>query len=282
MATYAIGDLQGCHDEFMALLERIQFDREHDRLWLTGDLVNRGPQSLLALRAVRHLDAAVQVVLGNHDLHLLALANSINRKTRPDDTLDDILEAPDRDDLLEWLRQQPLLHDDPTLGYVMVHAGLAPAWDLAAAKACASDVSMALQANDHRFFDEMYGNEPSRWSASLTGTDRLRFAVNCLTRLRYVSADGSLLLKLKGPPATAPAGAIPWFLAPERRALDRKIIFGHWSALGYRATDEFISLDTGCVWGGQLTAVRLDLAGPPVQVDCQRREPPDPLGLLPD
>lgn len=282
MATYAIGDLQGCYHEFMALLDRLSFDRTQDQLWLTGDLVNRGPQSLLTLRAVRQLGGAVRVVLGNHDLHLLALAASNTRNMRADDTLADILAAPDREDLLEWLQHQPLLHDDPTLGYLMVHAGLAPEWDLATATACAAEVAKALQHDPQSFFAEMYGNEPACWSDALTGNERLRFAVNCFTRLRYVAADGRLLLKLKGPPASAPPEATPWFRSPKRRAIDRTILFGHWSALGYYAADGVLALDTGCVWGGKLTAVRLDPIGPPIQVDCQNPSPKDPLGILPD
>ncbi len=269
MAVYAIGDLQGCRDEFAALLDRLAFDPAHDRVWLTGDLVNRGPDSLGALRAVMGLGDAARVVLGNHDLHLLAVAHDPTRTLNAGDTLDDILSAPDRDELIGWLLRQPLLHEDPALGWTMVHAGLAPEWDLPTAAACAKEVSQALAADPRGFFAAMYGNQPDRWEAGLTGTDRLRFTVNCLTRLRFVAADGRLLLKYKGPVAGGPAGAFPWFQVPGRKSAGQRIVFGHWSALGYYEGEGVASLDTGCVWGGALTAVRLDAPAAPVQVACR-------------
>ncbi len=268
MAVYAIGDLQGCGDEFRALLDKLRFEPARDRLWLTGDLVNRGPASLATLRHVRALGAAVTVVLGNHDLHLLAAAIDPTR-LRPSDTLDEVLAAPDRDELLAWLAGLPLVHDDRELGWSMVHAGLPPEWDVATAAACGAAVSAALGADPRGFFTAMYGDQPDRWSDRLAGLDRLRFTVNCLTRLRFLTEDGRLLLKYKGPLDGAPKGARPWFRVPGRRSAGTRILFGHWSALGYHESDGVVSLDTGCVWGGALTAVRLDRAAPPVQLACR-------------
>jgi bis(5'-nucleosyl)-tetraphosphatase (symmetrical) len=268
MAVYAIGDLQGCYDEFRALLDELRFESARDRLWLTGDLVNRGPGSLATLRHVKALGAAVTVVLGNHDLHLLAAALD-PKHLRPSDTLDEVLAAPDRDELLAWLARLPLVHDDRALGWAMVHAGLPPEWDVATAAACAAEVSVALGADPRAFFEAMYGDRPDRWSPGLTGPERLRFTVNCLTRLRFLTEDGRLLLSYKGPPDGAPSGARPWFRMPGRRSADTRILFGHWSALGFYESDGVVSLDTGCVWGGALTAVRLDRAAPPVQLACR-------------
>ena len=274
MAVYAIGDLQGCYDEFRALLDRLRFEPSRDRLWLTGDLVNRGPASLATLRHVRSMGRAVTVVLGNHDLHLLA-ASLDRRQLRRSDTLDEVLAAPDRDELLAWLGRLPLVHEDPALGWAMVHAGLPPEWDLATAAACGAEVSAALAADPRDFFAAMYGDQPDRWSADLAGADRLRFTVNCLTRLRFLGADGRLLLKYKGPPDGAPPGARPWFRAAGRRSAGARIVFGHWSALGYCESDGVVSLDTGCVWGGSLTAVRVDGGRREVvQVACEQSQKP--------
>ncbi len=276
MAIYAIGDLQGCYDEFARLLDRLAFDERRDHLWLTGDLVNRGPQSLLCLRSVKALGSAVTTVLGNHDLHLLAIAHLGRQHSRPDDTLDDILGAPDRDELLDWLQRQPLLQQDKRIDCLMVHAGLSPHWDKRTAKQLAQEVSAALIADPMSFLAAMYGDKPTRWSSTLSENDRLRYAVNCFTRLRYVTADGALMLKYKGPPATAPADVIPWFQSPLRAPIKQRIVFGHWSALGLYATPEFLGLDTGCVWGGALTAARLDQPAPIMQVPCTRAHPLDP------
>ncbi len=270
MAVYAIGDLQGCYDEFRALLDLLAFDPGRDRLWLTGDLVNRGPASLATLRYVKSLATCVSVVLGNHDLHLLAAAAVPERALlRRGDTLAGILAAPDREELLGWLSLQPLLHRDARLGWSMVHAGLPPQWDLATAAACAAEVSAAMRSAPADFFRAMYGNQPDRWSADLRGDERLRFTVNSMTRLRIVDAEGRLLLKYKGGLDGMPRGAVPWFRAPRRRSAAERIVFGHWSALGYLASDAVVSLDSGCVWGGSLTALRLDAAAPPVQVACR-------------
>lgn len=271
MPTYAIGDIQGCCDEFERLLDKIDFDPQRDRLWLVGDLVNRGPRSLDVLRLVRKLGDAVTMVLGNHDLHLLATALTPSRRSKPKDTLGEILAAPDRDELLAWLRQQPVLHHDTVLGYTMIHAGLPPEWDFACARACAAELENALRDDDamSELFAHMYGDQPDKWSDDLRGTARLRFITNCFTRLRFVHGDGRLALKYKGTLAQAPAGLIPWFRAPHRRTRDIRIVCGHWSALGYYEGDGVLSIDTGCVWGATLCAVRLDeRSAPPLYVPC--------------
>jgi len=262
MATYAIGDLQGCHREFEALLARIAFEPARDRLWLVGDLVNRGPQSAAVLRRVMALGECVVTVLGNHDLHLLACACVAGVKPRRRDTLDDILAAPDRDAMLAWLRRQPLLHHDAALGYTLVHAGLPPQWDLDTALACAGEVEQALQGDDFGdFLAHMYGDEPARWDATLRGQARLRFITNCLTRIRYCTADGGIDLKDKGDAGTG-SGLTPWFKMPSRASHELRIVFGHWSTLRLPASQwpqlRVYPLDTGAVWGGELTAMRLE------------------------
>lgn len=270
MPTYAIGDIQGCELELNRLLERIRFDPAVDRLWFTGDLVNRGPGSLGVLRLVKSLGERAVVVLGNHDLHLLALAAG-NRKHAQQSTLDAVLQAPDRDDLLDWLRQRPLLHHDPDRGFTMIHAGLPPQWTLAGARARARELEETLRGPDWRdYLFAMYGNEPSRWNPGLTGMERLRFITNCLTRLRYCTPDGTLALKEKSLPANRPAGLLPWFQCPGRKTRDTRIIFGHWSALGYWDGDNCFGIDSGCLWGGNLTAIRVRKSKPvePVHLPC--------------
>ena len=257
MATYAIGDVQGCFRELMALLEKIAFDPYKDQLWLTGDLINRGPASLPTLRYLMRLPQAPIIVLGNHDLHLLAVAAGAVPK-HPKDTCDDILMAPDRDELLAWLRLQPLLHHDARLNYTMVHAGLYPAWTLKAAKKYAQELEVVLRGPHHlEFFEHMYGNEPTHWSEDLTGYDRLRFIANAFTRMRFCTADGGLNLTNKGTVDGATADLIPWFKMP-RAEINLRVVFGHWAALGGVAEENFYHLDTGCVWGQQLTALRLE------------------------
>jgi bis(5'-nucleosyl)-tetraphosphatase (symmetrical) len=270
MATYAIGDIQGCCDEFEALLAQLRFDPARDRLWLTGDLVNRGPRSLDVLRRVKRLGPAAITVLGNHDLHLLAVALAPNERVKPQDTLGPILAAPDREELLKWLRLQPLLHHDATLGYTMIHAGLPPQWDLATAQSCAHELEHALRddARCIELFTHMYGDRPTRWSEDLRGVDRLRFITNCLTRLRFCRTDGTLELKFKGEIDSAPQGVLPWFRVPQRKSRELRIVCGHWSALGYHDGDGVLSIDTGCVWGEKLCAIRLDRRTAPVFVPC--------------
>jgi bis(5'-nucleosyl)-tetraphosphatase (symmetrical) len=276
MAVYAIGDVQGCYQELLALTKTIHFDPANDRLWFVGDLVNRGPESLQVLRYVRSLGSAAVTVLGNHDLHLLAVAFGANERLRDDDTLDDILEASDRDDLLTWLRHQELLHHDAQLGYTMIHAGLPPQWDLEAAQSAAKEITNALRSDTKilDLFAHMYGNQPDRWSESLRGHDRRRFIVNCFTRMRVCTPDGALNLKYKGTIHTLPNDYVPWFKAPRRLSRSLNIVCGHWSALDYydgrETPDKVLSIDTGCVWGGRLCAVRLDQRAPPVFVPSRQ------------
>lgn len=268
MATWVIGDLHGCYDAYQRLLERIAFEPARDRLWFVGDLVNRGPDSLACLRAVRALGDNAVCVLGNHDLHLLASAAGARRPRRKD-TFDDVLAAPDRDELLDWLRFRPLLHHDEDRAVTLVHAGLHRDWDLATARALAREVEAELRRDDYqRLFDYMYGDEPAQWSPGLDGEARIRFAINCLTRMRYCHADGSLDLDPTGPPGTQPAGLVPWFDLPGRANAHLHIVFGHWSALGHVVRNGVRSLDTGCLWGGRLSALSLDGPDTLVQIDC--------------
>lgn len=257
MATYAIGDIQGCYDELRRLLDHIEFDPAHDKLWSVGDLVNRGPGSLAVLRWLKALGDRAVVVLGNHDLHLLALAAGNERRAKKH-TMDDVLTAPDRDELLHWLRHRPLLHHSDHKRFAMIHAGLPPQWDLALARACAQELEVELRGPGYAdFLQAMYGNQPDQWSEDLRGVDRLRFITNCLTRLRWCTADGRLLLDEESVPGTEPDGVLPWYKVPGRASRETRILFGHWSTLGYIAEHNVWALDTGCVWGGSLTAVRV-------------------------
>lgn len=256
MATYAIGDVQGCHDELMHLLQRIAFDPARDRLWFVGDLVNRGPKSLEVLRFVRSLGDRAVTVLGNHDLSLLVIAAGV-RKPHRGDTWDAILTAPDRDDLLHWVRHQRLFHAES--GQAMVHAGLLPQWTVEQARSLAAEVEAELQGPGYpAFLDAMYGNEPAQWDDSLRGHDRLRVIVNAMTRLRLCTVDGRMEFSHKTGPAGGPAGYHPWFDIPSRRSADTPVVFGHWAALGLTQRDSVSCIDTGCVWGRRLTALRLD------------------------
>jgi bis(5'-nucleosyl)-tetraphosphatase (symmetrical) len=259
MATYAIGDLQGCYDPLARLLDYLHFSPEQDRLWFVGDLVNRGPQSLEVLRFVKGLGAAAVSVLGNHDLHLLMQSEGYG-KTNKEDTLAPILAAADRDELLTWLRGLPLFH--VAGDWAMVHAGLLPAWDVTQAQALSAEASAALMSPDYRdFLANMWGSEPDAWHDELTGWDRLRVVVNAMTRMRFVTADSRMEFRApgaKGPPERGPADCLPWFAAPERKSADHTIVCGHWSALGFRQSDTLLALDSGCLWGGSLTAVRLE------------------------
>jgi bis(5'-nucleosyl)-tetraphosphatase (symmetrical) len=252
MATYAIGDVQGCFDELRALLARIAFNPATDRLWFVGDLVNRGPKSLEVLRFVRSLGERAVVVLGNHDLHLVTQHEGFER-TRKDDTLQDVLAAPDRTALVDWLRERPMMHLEG--GYAMVHAGLLPQWSVDKARSLAREVEAALRAPDYRsFLANMYGSRPDRWDDSLAGWDRLRVIVNAMTRLRFCTPEGAMDFKAKG--ETPPTGHRPWFELRPRA--ETPLIVGHWSALGLRRTAQLAAIDTGCVWGGALTALRLE------------------------
>jgi bis(5'-nucleosyl)-tetraphosphatase (symmetrical) len=255
MPTYAIGDVQGCFDELLDLLEVFRFDRAKDRLWFVGDLVNRGPASLATLRFVRDLGERALVVLGNHDLHLLALAEGC-AAGRKDDTLEEILAAPDRDDLLDWLRRRPLMH--VAGAHTLVHAGLLPQWDVSKAKSLAEEVETELRLRHREFLASLYGSRPDRWAEDLRGIDRLRVIVNAMTRLRFCTAQGVMEFETKGEVTQAPSGYLPWFDVPGRKSADAIVICGHWSALGLRLAPNLLALDSGCVWRGQLSAVRLE------------------------
>lgn len=259
MSIYAIGDIQGCYQPLMRLLEKINFDPAQDILWFTGDLVNRGPQSLDVLRFVRALGDQHQTVLGNHDLHLLAVASGA-REPHHSDTLNEILHAPDKNELLEWLRQRPMLVLHEKMNYVMTHAGLAPAWSISQAKKLAHEVETMLQSHSWtEFFPHMYGNQPDLWNDSLQGNDRLRCIINFFTRLRFCHRDGRMDLSYKGTIKDKPEDLIPWFDVEPRANADTKIIFGHWAALnGVTTKPNLFALDTGCVWGNKLTAMRLE------------------------
>lgn len=280
MTTYAIGDIQGCYDELQALLDVLKFDFRTDTLWLAGDLVNRGPRSLEVLRFIKSLGECAVTVLGNHDLHLMVHAHGYE-SSKKGDTLEPIINAPDREELLTWLRQRPLLHHDPHRGITLVHAGLAPQWTLQDAMDCAREAENILRNDDtlHGFLDNMYGNNPDHWDPGLKHWDRMRFIINCFTRLRYVDANGRLKLKAKGAPGTQPAGCVPWFQAPQRKTQNDKLIFGHWSTLGFYSGDNVVALDTGCLWGGKLTAINVDEAiatghPQPVSVNCKQAQKP--------
>lgn len=268
MAIYAIGDLQGCYDDFRRLLDKCQFDPGKDTLWLAGDLVNRGPNSLETLRYVISLGDAVISVLGNHDLHMLAI--DAGMKTTRDPDLIKILEAPDRTELMSWLRQRPLIHHDHKTGYTLVHAGIYPQWDLAQAQAHAAELHAVLRSDNYRdFFEHMYGDEPDYWSDDLRGWDRLRFICNSFSRMRFCSHHGQLYVAAKGPPGTQPEGFHPWFTVNSRKTRNQKIIFGHWSTLGEITANNIFALDTACLWGGKLTALQADAVEPRyVSVDC--------------
>jgi len=256
MAIYAVGDIQGCHTELVQLLETIRFDQTTDKLWLVGDLVNRGPGSLAVLRLVKSLGDSAITVLGNHDLHLLAVAEGVAELHRSD-TLDEVLNADDRDELLDWLRNQRLLHAEG--GYVLVHAGLLPQWSVDQAVSLAHEVEQALCCDNHAvFLARMYGNAPHQWDDNLDGYKRLRVIVNAFTRMRICTEEGEMEFKFKGEVENIPAGYLPWFDVPSRASADAAVIFGHWSALGLKVESHVIALDTGCLWGGPLSAIRLE------------------------
>lgn len=276
MALYAIGDVQGCYASLQALLEKLRFDPARDRLWFTGDLVNRGPQSLEVLRFVANLGDSAITVLGNHDLHLLAVAAGGSR-SYPRDTLEPVLAAPDRDALLAWLAGRPLLHYDAASGYLLVHAGLLPQWDRNRALELAGEAQAAIRGPEaSEFFRRMYGNRPDRWRDDLEGWERLRVIVNAFTRLRFCTEDGRMDFTHDGAPGMAPPGLQPWFRIRGRRSRATPIVFGHWSLLGRYDGDGVICVDSGCLWGRELSAVRLaDGAREFIDVACPRYRAPD-------
>lgn len=257
MSTYLIGDVHGCLDELLALLAQVDFDAQQDTLWLTGDLVARGPASLDVLRYVRSLGPAVRMVLGNHDLHLLAVYAGISRN-KPKDRITPLLEAPDADELINWLRRQPVLQVDDELKLIMAHAGITPQWDIETAQMCAREVESVLSSDSYPLFlDAMYGDMPNNWSPELTGLARLRFSTNALTRMRFCFPNGQLDMICKDTPENAPAPLKPWFELPRLVSSEYSIIFGHWASLEGKGVPEGIyGLDTGCCWGGNLTLLR--------------------------
>ena len=256
MATYAIGDIQGCFGSFSQLLEKIAFDSAQDRLWLVGDLVNRGPRSLETLRFVRGLGAAAIAVLGNHDLSLLITAAGF-RRCGKGDTFMDILNAPDREELLTWLRHQRLCHVEN--GFCLVHAGLLPQWTCQQARALAAEVEASLQRSNWReFLSQLWGDAPVAWEDELTGWPRLRVIVNAMTRLRFCTPEGAMEFRSKGEVDKAPEGYLPWFDAPHRRSAETALVTGHWSALGLKVLPNLLAIDSGCLWGREMTAVRLE------------------------
>ncbi len=256
MATYAIGDLQGCFDSLQQMLGKIGFRESEDRLWFVGDLVNRGPQSLEILRFIKSLGERAVSVLGNHDLHLLMVAEG-HIKPHRKDTLDDILDAPDRDELLTWLRGQPLMHAEEE--YAMVHAGLLPSWSIGKALDLARETEHALQGSGWRgLLAQMYGNQPDCWDDALSGYERLRVIINAMTRLRICTPEGRMQLSYKSVIEEIPRGYLPWFVVPGRRSAGTTVICGHWSALGLRVEKNLLALDSGCLWGRSLSAVRLE------------------------
>ena len=264
MAVYAIGDVQGCYDELNRLLEKIRFDSAQDTLWFCGDLVNRGGQSLEVLRLVQSFGEHALVVLGNHDLSLLAVAErdeAAQAKTNAE--LREVLFAPDRNTLLDWLRTRPLFHVDHALGFALVHAGLAPGWTLDRAERVAREVEERLAGKDaKRLLLAMFGNKPDQWTPRLRGIDRLRATINVMTRLRYCDVRGRIAYQEKGAPGTQKPGLYPWFEVPGRMRLEQRIVCGHWSTLGRFAGMGVYAIDGGCVWGGELIALRLDSEEP--------------------
>jgi bis(5'-nucleosyl)-tetraphosphatase (symmetrical) len=269
MATYAIGDIQGCFNSLTRLLEHCAFDRAKDQLWLVGDLVNRGPRSLETLRFVRDLGDAAITVLGNHDLSLLLAAEGFGKRGKGD-TFDDVLEAPDSKELLDWLRHRPLCHVEN--GFCLVHAGLLPQWTVTQARALAGEVEQALSGTDWReFMAHMWGSEPASWQNRLEGWPRLRVIVNAMTRMRFCSPKGVMEFHIKGEVSNAPKGFVPWFEVPGRRSSDTVLVTGHWSALGLKIMPNLLAIDSGCLWGGPLTAIRLEDRAL-FQVECSKDE----------
>ena len=279
MATYAIGDVQGCYPELQRLLDKLRFDPAHDRLWFCGDLVNRGGQSLATLRLIHGLRESSVVTLGNHDLSLLAIAmRSAEAQARVNPELREVLFAADAPVLFEWLRSQKLLHHDEQLNWTMIHAGLAPQWTLRQAQRAAQEVERELSSPRHpRLLRNLFGNRPAAWSSRLQGLDRQRATINTMTRMRYCDVNGRIDFEAKDIPGTQKPGLYPWFEVPGMRRRDTRIVCGHWSALGRFAGLGVHAIDTGCVWGGQLTVLRLDGEEPQyiaVQAEAHRQRPP--------
>lgn len=272
MATYAIGDLQGCFNELEELLSKIKFDPRNDQVWFVGDLVNRGPQSLQTIQYIRRLGDSAQCVLGNHDIHLIACHAGI-QKCKPNSSLSQILDCNEADDIIHWLRHQPLLHVDTQLNWVMVHAGFSPQWTLSIAQHCAHQVEQQL-CSDHyiEFLQHAYGNAPNQWHDQLNDVDRWRVILNILTRIRFCDHQGRMDFDCKGPPGSQAKHLHAWFDIP-RKSEDINILFGHWSALGLVHRSNLLALDTGCLWGNQLSAARIDIEPITIhQIDCTAKK----------
>lgn len=276
MTTYAIGDIQGCNDSLQRLLDHLQFDPAADKLWFVGDLVNRGNASLEVLRFVYSLGDSAITVLGNHDFHLLAMWRASNSGFKPSSSLLPVLEAEDCDELLEWLRFRPLLHRDKKLGYTMVHAGLPPQWSVKQARKYAKEVENVLRSDQFvPFLNVMYGDQPDQWSEQLTGFDRIRFMVNCFSRLRFCSTSGKLNFSNKIGLNSDDSSLLPWFRIADRNSRNKKIVFGHWSTLQLYNNDNVYGIDTGCLWGGSLTAMVLDTPQPQfISLHCKAEANP--------
>ena len=278
MAIYAIGDIQGCYTQLQKLLNKLEFNPKNDTLWFAGDIINRGPDSLATIRYIKSLGDSAITVLGNHDLHTLAVANGRGKQGRKD-TIKDIMEAADRDELLNWLLHRPLLHYDKKHNACMVHAGIYPKWSISDALAYANEVETILQGpKSHEYFHHMYGDKPPKWSGKLKGWDRLRFITNVFTRMRYCDNKMRLTLRDKGSPAKQPPGITPWFSFEERKTRDTKVIFGHWSTLPNPHIENLFPLDTGCLWGGKLSAIKVDGDMTDyIQIDCPQAQPIDTI-----
>ncbi|MDH5734904.1 MAG: symmetrical bis(5'-nucleosyl)-tetraphosphatase [Gammaproteobacteria bacterium] len=277
MTIYAIGDVQGCFQQLQQLLDKLGFDSNNDNLWFAGDIINRGPDSLATLRFIKSLGDSAITVLGNHDLHLLAVANG-RRKQGKKDTIKDILSAPDREELLDWLLHRPLIHYDHKLDICLVHAGIYPHWSIEQSLNYASEVENILRGKKHHeYFHHMYGDKPPKWSEHLKGWDRLRFITNVFTRMRYCMDDGHLDLKDKSSPGSQQSDVIPWFDHPERKTENTSIIFGHWSTLTDPGKERLYPLDTGCLWGGKLTALKIDQQNTRqrISIECPQVKPID-------
>ncbi|MEH6502307.1 MAG: symmetrical bis(5'-nucleosyl)-tetraphosphatase [Cycloclasticus sp.] len=269
MATYAIGDLQGCYDPLRRLLDTLKFDPAHDQVWFAGDLINRGPKSLQTLRFIISLGDSARSVLGNHECHFLAVAYG-HKKPHKADTFEQLLAAEDAKGLVDWVRKQPFMYEDEALGYSMIHAGLPPQWSLSEARQYARELEATFQSdNIDPFLASMYGDQPNHWNTNLTGNERLRFVINCFTRLRYCDEQGRLHLKEKGAIGTQAEGSLPWFETPNRKTLNDKILFGHWSTLGLHKKNNTICLDSGCLWGDKLSAIKLDGSEQIISQDCE-------------
>ena len=278
MAIYAIGDVQGCFDELMSLVDKISFNPKSDQLWFVGDLVNRGPKSLETLRWVKSLGDKAVTVLGNHDLHLLATFAGL-KQIKETSSLLPVLEADDAKELIDWLRHRPLMHYESKLGIAMVHAGLTPQWSIQDALAYAKEVETALRSKKYSdFLSNMYGDKPDQWENTLSGWDRLRVIINSFSRLRFCDSQGVMNYSDKGPPGSQPSGMKPWYEIKSRNNQDVTIVFGHWSTLGYQSRHNVIAIDTGCLWGGSLTAVRVDSPDKTVfQIECEAKRAIPPI-----